>query len=64
MLESCELQQAYHQADVIDHFEIRTSNENSKGLDLTDLRCLSWFWSGFVIETLIFKTWNFSDMIG
>ena len=34
MLESCELHQTYHQADVIDHFEMRTSNENSKGLVL------------------------------
>ena len=41
MLGICELHQAYHQYYVIDHFEMRTSNENSKGLDLTDLRCPS-----------------------
>ena len=26
---------------VMSHFEIRTSNGNSKDLDLTDLRCLT-----------------------
>ena len=41
MLGICQLHQAYHQADVIDHFEMRTSNENRKRLDLTDLRCPS-----------------------
>ena len=68
MLGSCKLQQAYHQADVIDHFEMRTSNENSKGFrsyqfevfilvpELVDL--------GFVIETLIFQIWNLLDLIG
>ena len=44
MLGSCQLHQAYHQDDMIDHFEMRTSNENSKRLDLTDLRCPPWFW--------------------
>ena len=55
----CQLRQAYHQADVIDHFEMRTSNANSKKIrsyrfemsvlvpELADL--------GFVRETLIFK---------
>ena len=47
---------------------MRTSNKNSKRLDLTNLRCPSWFRSwldlGFVRETLIFKTWNISDLIG
>ena len=33
--------QACHQADVIYHIEMRTSNGNIKGLDLTDLRCPS-----------------------
>ena len=68
MLVSCPLHEDYHQADVIDHFEMRTSNENNKGfrsyqfevfvlvLELDDL--------GFFIETLILKTWNISDMIG
>ena len=57
MLGICQLHQAYHQADVIDHFEMRTSNEHSKGLDLTDLRCPSWDLAdlGFVTETLISK---------
>ena len=67
MLGSCQLHQAYHQDDVIDHFEMRTSNENSKNirsyrievsvlvLELADL--------GFVRETLILKTWNISDII-
>ena len=60
--------QACHQADVIDHFEMTTSNENSKRLDLTDLRCPVLVPEmadlGFVRENLIFKTWNLSDMIG
>ena len=63
MLGSCQL----HQADVIDHFEMRTSNENSKSSlsyrfevsvlvpELADL--------GFVRETLFFKTWNILDLI-
>ena len=37
MLGSCQPHQPYYQADVIYHFEMRTSNENNKGLDLTDL---------------------------
>ena len=68
MLGSCQLHQACHQAYVIDHFEMRTSNENIENItsyrfevsdlvpELSDL--------GFVRETLIFKTWNLSDMIG
>ena len=68
MFGSCQPHQAFHQADVIDQFEMRTSNENSKGLDLyrfevfvlvpepANLR--------FAIENLIFKTWNIPDMIG
>ena len=44
-LGSFQLSQSCHQADVIDHFEMRTSNENSKILDLTDLGCPSLFWS-------------------
>ena len=28
---------------VISHFEMRTSNVNSKYLDLNDLRCSTWF---------------------
>ena len=53
---------------MIDHFEMRTSNSNSKRLDLTDLRCPSCFSEladlGLVRETLIFKTWNLLDLIG
>ena len=53
---------------VMSHFEIRTSNGNSKDLylyrfevydllsELADL--------GFVKETLIFQTWNFKLLIG
>ena len=33
---------------VISHFEMRTSNENSNRLDLTDLRCPSWFRSWLI----------------
>ena len=53
---------------VISHFEMRTSNVNSKRLDLyrfevsvlvPELADL-----GFVRETLIFKSWKISDMIG
>ena len=28
---------------VVSHFEMRTSNGNSRDLDLTNLRCLTWF---------------------
>ena len=63
MLGSCHLNQACHQAGVISHFEMRTSNVNRKILEvsilvpnLVDL--------GFVSETLILKTWNLSDLIG
>ena len=68
MLGSFQLHQDYHQADLIDHFEMRTSNENIKGFrsyqfevfvlvpELADL--------GFVTETLISKTWNISHLIG
>ena len=67
MLGIFQLYQAYHQADVIDHFETITSNENRKIRsyqfevsvlvpELADL--------GFVRETLIFKTLNLSNMIG
>ena len=48
ILPCLEVFQAYHQADVIYHFEMRTSNANNKGLDLTDLRCLSWFRSWLI----------------
>ena len=37
-----------HQAGVISHFEMRTSNVNSKRLDLTNLRCPSWFWISLI----------------
>ena len=37
---------------VISHFEMRTSNVNSKNLDLTDLRCLSRFWSWLIYGLL------------
>ena len=65
MFESFQLHQAWNQADVIDHFEMRTSNENIRSYrfevsvqvpELADL--------GFLRETLIFKTWNILDMIG
>ena len=48
MLGIFQIKQYYRQADVIDFFEMRTSNENSKRLDLTDLRCLSWFESWLI----------------
>ena len=62
MLGSFQLYPAYHQADVIDHFEMRTLNANSQKIrsyrfevsvllpELADL--------GFVRETLILKSWN------
>ena len=68
MLGSFQLHQDYHQANVVDHFKMRTSNENSKGFrsyqfevsvlvpELAD--------PGFVTKTLIFKTWNILDLIG
>ena len=68
MLGSCQIHQYYHQADVIDHFEMRTSNENRKKIisyrfevfvlvsELADL--------GFVREPLILKTWNRLDLTG
>ena len=51
---------------MIGHFEMRTSNVNSKILDLTDLvsvPVLDLDDLGFFKETLIFKTWNFKLLI-
>ena len=68
MLGSCQLQQAYHRADVIDHFEMRTSNENRKKIRSyrfeVSVLVPELVYLGFVKETLILKTWNLSYLIG
>ena len=43
MVGSWQFHQSCHQAGVISHFEMRTSNVNSKILDLINLRCPSLF---------------------
>ena len=48
MVGSWEFHQACQQAGLISHFEMRTSNVNSKRLDLTDLRCPSLFRSKLI----------------
>ena len=68
MLGSYQLHQACDQVGVISHFQMRTSNVNRKKIrsyrfevsvlvpNLDDL--------GFFSETIIFKTWNLSYLIG
>ena len=62
MLVIFHIHQDFHQVGVIGHFEMRTSNLNSKRLDLTYLTVsvlvLDLIDLGFVRETIILKTWN------
>ena len=68
MLGIFQLHQAYHQADVIDHFEMRTSNENSQKIRSyrfeVSVLVPELANPGFVRGTLILKTWNISYLIG